>query len=829
MDSTLSSITRRAQKIKGMMFSPDVDPYSFVSPSAYDTAWLAMIPDSCSEPDHYLQPKFRNCLNWLLHNQKEQGFWGQCDAHGNPTIEALPATLASIVSLKMWNTGPLLVQKGLSFIESNAEKLLKGMKEHCTPSLAIVLPGMLELAVTNGLHLLFPESVKETLSYIFSCREKFLNKDSLVGQHCYPPLLSYLEALPPSFAITTEDISCNLNSDGSLFQSPSATAKAFVVTGKQECLVYLESLAKRCPSGVPQTYPLDEDLIKLCVMNQLEKLGLSRYFAGEIEETMAQIYGNFIDRKSWAKPYNMIALQLHKDSLAFQLLRMQGYKVSPSSFCWFIRDKEIRGYVEKHPQCFTSALINVYGATNVMFCGEYQLEEARSFVGKLLEKMTSGDRDHQSQIGHELNLPWLARLEHLEHRMWIEEKEANALWKGKTSYNRISCLCNDELLQLAVQNYEFRQSLYKNELEELKRWSEDLGLRSMGFGREKTTYCYYAVAAAASSLPHDSHARMLAAKSAIVITVADDFFDMKASLPQLDDLMDAIGRWDGGGLSSHSKVIFDALDDLVSEAAERYPQQKGADITSNLRHLWHETFLSWLEEAKWSRNGQTPSIDEYLKIGMISIAAHTMVLPASCFLKPSLPIDMLRPPHYETITKLLMVICRLLNDIQSCQKEEQEGKVNSILTNLIENPELDMEDSIAFVREIIGKKKKEFMEHVLMDEMCDWPKPSKQFHLSCLKAFQMFYNSSNRYDSKTDLLEDIEKAIYLPLSRSLKKHLKVNDGVIAGLNKKYARINSNTKRYIKPKCLINVAVNNPQYTLRNVIHGVAPKIVGGFV
>ncbi|KAI9121580.1 hypothetical protein K1719_008613 [Acacia pycnantha] len=813
MDSTLCSIKSRVQKIKKMMFSPNVDPYSFVSPSAYDTAWLAMIPDSCSDDsDKNLKPMFRNCLNWLISNQKEQGFWGECDAFGNPTVEALPTTLASIVALKMWNTESLAIEKGLSFLESNGEKLLKDVKNHCPYWFAIVLPALVELAETNGLQVVFPES------------------ERLLGHH-YPPLLSYLEALPQSFAISTEDILNNMSDDGSLFQSPSATVKAFMVTGKQECLIYLQSLAQRCPNGVPQTYPMDEDLVKLCMVNQIEKLGLAQYFVQEIEETLAQINGNFVDGKLWVKPYNMIASQLHKDALAFQLLRMQGYKVSPESFCWFLRDKAVRGYVEKHAEYFTSAMINVYRATNVMLCGEYQLEEARSFAGKLLEKMTSADREQQPQIEHEFNLPWLARLDHLEHRMFIEENEANALWNGKTSFNRISYLCNDELLQLAVKNYEFRQSVYKNELKELKRWSEELGLTSMGFAREKTIYCYYAVAASTTSLPHDSCVRMLVAKSAIVITVADDFFDMKASLPELQHLIDAIARWDGGSLSSHSKVIFDALDDLVSETAQRYRQQQGADITSSLRDLWYETFNSWLEEAKWSRNGsQTPSIDDYIKIGMISIAVHTMVLPASCFLKPSLPNHKLRPPHYETITRLLMVICRLLNDIQGYQKEKTEGKVNSVLINLIENPEVDMEGSIAFLREIIGKHEKEFIEHVLMDEMCDWPKTTKQFHLSCLKAFQMFYNPSNRFDSKTDVLQDINKAIYLPLSTKLKKYFNVGT-VPSGLNKKYATIlNSNLKWCSKSKPLSVAATNQvPLYTLRNGIFGMAPKVVGGFI
>ena len=63
----------------------------------------------------------------------------------------------------------------------------------------------------------------------------------------------------------------------------------------------------------------------------------------------------------------------------------------------------------------------------------------------------------------------------------------------------------------------------------------------MGFGREKTTYCYFAVAASCS-LPYDSDVRMFVAKSGIIITVADDFYDMKGSLTELQTLTEAIRR-----------------------------------------------------------------------------------------------------------------------------------------------------------------------------------------------------------------------------------------------------------------------------------------------
>jgi geranyllinalool synthase len=110
LSSEQSSIQSLVNEMKEKMFSSNCDDpyYSFISASAYDTAWLAMIPD----PHQPSQPMFKNCLDWVLHNQKDEGSWGDCDAHGMPTIECLPATLACIVALKKWNVGTECVEKG---------------------------------------------------------------------------------------------------------------------------------------------------------------------------------------------------------------------------------------------------------------------------------------------------------------------------------------------------------------------------------------------------------------------------------------------------------------------------------------------------------------------------------------------------------------------------------------------------------------------------------------------------------------------------------------------------------------------------------------------
>lgn len=82
---------------------------------------------------------------------------------------------------------------------------------------------------------------------------------------------------------------------------------------------------------------------------------------------------------------------------------------------------------------------------------------------------------------------------------------------------------------------------------------------------------------------------------------------------------------------------------------------------------WGETFESWLREAEWSKKGHMPSMEEYLRNGMISIAAHTLALSISCIMEPCFPQNKLKPGKFDTLTTLLMIIPRLLNDLQSYQ------------------------------------------------------------------------------------------------------------------------------------------------------------------
>ncbi|KAK9131676.1 hypothetical protein Scep_011204 [Stephania cephalantha] len=446
-------------------------------------------------------------------------------------------------------------------------------------------------------------------------------------------------------------------------------------------------------------------------------------------------------------------------------------------FCWFLHHKEVRMHIEENNEYFASAMFNVHRATDLMFLEEKMLGEARSFSRKELEKTISSAPAHENNalirmIEHELKLPWLARMDHLEHRKFIEEGVImTAPCMAKASFSRsMSSPRKAALLKLAARAYTFRQSVYMSELEKLTRWSKETGLSGMGFGREKTTYCYFACAASIS-LPVNSDSRIIAAKCGILITVADDFYDMEGSLEELYLLTDAVKRWDGKSLKGHARTIFDALVDLVRDVVAKFSIEQRLDMAKLFQDLWYHTFESWMTEAKWSRSAHIASTDEYLQTGMTSIAAHVVVLMAACSMDPTLPLHTIKNCTDHTLTKLLMVSCRLLNDIQSYEKEEKDGKMNLVTLHMKDNAKDDINTSIVYVKEILERQKKDFIEHVLMDDICDMPKPLKQLHFGCLKTFQMFFNSSNGFDSEIEMIDAINKAIYLPLDIEIEESL----------------------------------------------------------
>lgn len=81
-----------------------------ISVSAYDTAWVGLVPDVNGSGE----PQFPSSLVWIANNQLSDGSWG--DTHIFSAHDRLINTLACVLALKSWNLHPDKCEKGLLFI-----------------------------------------------------------------------------------------------------------------------------------------------------------------------------------------------------------------------------------------------------------------------------------------------------------------------------------------------------------------------------------------------------------------------------------------------------------------------------------------------------------------------------------------------------------------------------------------------------------------------------------------------------------------------------------------------------------------------------------------
>ncbi|KAL4193730.1 hypothetical protein AMTRI_Chr06g178270 [Amborella trichopoda] len=702
MEECIEGLVR---EMKGMMV--DMDVYSCVFSSAYDTACLAMLPSEKSSKGSM----FPKCLQWIIENQRVGGFWGEGYEYNSPTIESLPSTFACIIALKSWNVGHECIEKGLEFIHGNINKLLLEQSQLSgAQRFTIILPAMIELANSKGLEI-FPKGVPDLVKSVFKERDNILQREGN-AQALQAPLLHHLEALP--------------------------------------------------------LHLMDREFTKLLMVDLLENLGLGEYFTKEIQEMLGGIYKMWMEKGQGTTWEQFEKKQICMDSLAFRLLRMHGYNVSPSRFCWYLDNMEIRSHVEENYEEYLSSMLSVYKASHLMFDREIELEKARSFSKMLLEKAMSNNiwenfstvYNLQDEIKYELRVPWLARLDHLVHRRHIERfEEGVMLWMGNGSYFRLPSRAHNILEELAKRNYSMRQSMYRDEIEKLERWVRKSGIQDLGFARQKTTYCFFASAAAICE-PNMSLARMSSAKSGILVTVIDDFFDIHGSMDELQSFTDAIERWNGGGLTAHAKVLFCALDDHINTIAKQAFHQQARDITDHLRQIWYKAIKAWLKEAEWIRNSYIPSVEEYREVAMESIGLEQIVLPGVYLVGLEISNEIIHHDHHKKILELVTLSTRLLNDMQSYEREIKECKPNFVSLLLRQNRRQTTQDVIDNLKKILDQKERRLLEKLLIEEENSLPSPCRKIHLRILKIFQMFYNGTNVFDSPTQLLGDINKAIY---------------------------------------------------------------------
>lgn len=567
-----------------------------ISVSAYDTAWVGLVP----RLDGGEGPQFPAAVRWIRNNQLPDGSWG--DAALFSAYDRLINTLACVVTLTRWSLEPEMRGRGLSFLGRNMWKLATEDEESMPIGFELAFPSLIELAKSLGVHD-FPYD-HQALQAIYSSREIKMKRIPKEVMHTVPTsILHSLEGMP---GLDWAKLLKLQSSDGSFLFSPAATAYALMNTGDDRCFSYIDRTVKKFNGGVPNVYPVDL-FEHIWAVDRLERLGISRYFQKEIEQCMDYVNRHWTeDGICWAR--NSDVKEVDDTAMAFRLLRLHGYSVSPDVFKNFEKDGEFFAFVGQSNQAVTG-MYNLNRASQISFPGEDVLHRAGAFSYEFLRrKQAEGalrdkwiiSKDLPGEVVYTLDFPWYGNLPRVEARDYLEQYGGgDDVWIGKTLY-RMPLVNNDVYLELARMDFNHCQALHQLEWQGLKKWYTENRLMDFGVAQEDALRAYF-LAAASVYEPSRAAERLAWARAAILANAVSTHLRNNPSFRErLEHSLrcrpyeETDGSWLNSSSGSDAVLVRAVLRLTDSLAREAQPIHGGdpEDIHKLLRSAWAE----WVRE-----------------------------------------------------------------------------------------------------------------------------------------------------------------------------------------------------------------------------------------
>ncbi|XP_076946242.1 ent-kaurene synthase 2, chloroplastic-like [Bidens hawaiensis] len=707
-----------------------------LSVSAYDTAWVAMVPS----PNAPKSPCFPECVNWLINNQLNDGSWGLVNHHHNRPLlkDSLSSTLACIVALKRWNVGEEQINKGLGFIESNFASV-KDKSQQSPLGFDIIFPGMIEYAKSLNINLL---SNQTDFCLMLHERELELTRCHSNEMDAYLAYIS--EGLGRLYDWRT--VKKYQMKNGSVLNSPSATAAALVNNQNVGCLNYLTSLLDKFGNAVPSIYPFDL-YIRLSMADTLERLGIAHHFSVEVKNVLDETY------RCWVEKDDQIFMDVVTCALAFRLLRINGYEVSSDPLAEITNEGAFK---DKY------AVLEVFNASQVLYQEELSFGEQILKSADFLKRIISTD---SKEVDNALKFPFNTGLERINTRRNIDLYNADNTRIMKTTY-RSSNISNKDYLTFAVEDFNACQSIYREELKGLERWVVDNKLDQLKFARQKNAYCYFSVAAILS-LPELTDARISWAKNGILTTVVDDFFDVGGTIDELVSLIQCVEKWnvdvDNDCCSEQVRIVFSALKNAICWIGDKAFKWQGRDVTSHVIQIWLDLMNSMLREAIWTKDAYVPTINEYMENAYMSFALGPIVLPALYLVGPKLSEEIVESSEYHYLFKLMSTQGRLLNDIHSFKREFKEGKLNVVALHLSDEGSDNVEEEV--VKEMmmmVKNKRREMMKLVTEEKRSVVPRACNDAFWNMCNVLNLFYANDDGFTGDA-ILGIVKDVIYDPI------------------------------------------------------------------
>nr|AOG18234.1 diterpene synthase [Taiwania cryptomerioides] len=714
-----------------------------ISPSAYDTAWVARVP--AIDGSH--QPHFPHTLKWIIDNQLWDGSWGEESVF--LASDRILNTLACVISLTIWNTSKIHVDRGLDFIRRHAEQMMEEILGNGTSkAFETVFPPMLNEAKSLGL-----DVDAALFKQISERRDVNMKAISVERLHNAPSgALYYLEGVQD---IVDWKIILNLQSkDGSFLGSPASTACAFLHTGDKKCLEFLTSLLSKFKDHAPCMYPVDI-CERLRAVDNVERLGIDRYFQTEIKQALDYVF-RYWEERGIGFGRESVVPDIDCTATGLRLLRLHGYNVSSDVLENIKADQLYDGG--------PSDMLSLYRCSQINFPEETLMREASAVAKAYLSQCIRSNRfshelairkDLRGEIQHAVDYPWHMNLPRLMARNYMDQFAPNHSWMEKTVY-QMPNVSDEKFLQLAKLDFNRVQALHQMEILEVTRWYRDCGFNQLTFTRHRPVEIYF-TAAVVMFEPEYSACRIAYTKAACIAVILDDLYDAHSSLDQVNLFTEAVKRWDLSllhCLPAHMKICYLGLYKTVNELGQQALEAQGRDVHRYLRSVWEDLLSATAKEAEWADAKYVPPLKEYLENGKVSVALATLILNSIFFTGEPLPDNLLRQLDFRApFLHLVCLTARLMNDARTFTDERDRGELASCIQCYRgEHPELTEEEALNYLFDFNQDSLIELSYEFLKPGVV--PKCYRKLLFDTARAAQLFYKNKDGFGMSAQEMQD---------------------------------------------------------------------------
>ncbi|GLJ36172.1 hypothetical protein SUGI_0725750 [Cryptomeria japonica] len=761
LDEMDKRIEELVSEIKGFFNSMEDGK---ISPSAYDTAWVARVPAI----DDSAEPQFPQMLDWILHNQLPDGSWGE--KRRFLACDRLLNTLSCLVTLAFWGVGNNQVNRGLDFFRRNTEAMIKEAQGyHRSKGFEMVFHALLNEAKFLGLDLPYELSI---IKQINEKRDYELKNASVEELHSHPStMLQCLEGIQE--VVDWKNILKLQSEDGSFSGSPASTACVFIHTGNRGCLRFLTRLVTKFGDHVPGMYPVDI-AERLIAVDSVERLGLDRYFETEIKQAMDYVF-QYWGQRGIGFGRESLVPDIDVTATGFKLLRMFGYTVSSDVL------KNIKGDVKElckvsgnGNSAGVTAILSLYRCSQLNIPGENVMREIGAFAKDYLAKFLQSDNFSQAKAVKE-NIPqeveyalfsrWNRNMPRLMSRNHITVFNPDDLWLGKTLYE-LPNASNSKYLELAKVDFNRIQATHRSEIQHVKRWYKDCYFPQLDFIRHREVATYW-TSSMVMFEPKYTDCRLACTKAGILGTITDDLYENYATLDQAKLFYEVFERWDPlqiDHLPEEMKIVFMGIYTTLTAISQRAREVQERDVLPYLHQQWLHYFSSLIKEREWMETSYSPSLDQYWENAVVTVALGINNLTAIFSTGELLPDHVLEKLDFrDDFLNLVSLTGRLVNDLRTFKRERDCGELASFVECYMnEHPGCTEDEATEYMDGLNEDALSKLNDHFLM--RADIPKSYRTLLFNTARIMQVVYGKEDGFvNARTYLEEFIKKSLYEPV------------------------------------------------------------------